>query len=246
VGLKGQVAVVTGAARGIGRATAHQLAAAGFRVAAWDRDDAGLAAVRAEIEAAGGTCDTFRVDVSARPEVQHAVDKVLQAWGCLNVLINNAGITADARLENMSDEQFDRVIDTNLKGVFVCTQAVVPAMRTQGHGKIINAASTVGLHGNFGQTNYAAAKGGVIAMTKTWAKELGPAGITVNAVAPGFIETEMTATVPAKVLEAAQARTPLRRLGRPEDVAAVYAFLASPAAQYITGQVLVVDGGLSL
>jgi 3-oxoacyl-[acyl-carrier protein] reductase len=133
-----------------------------------------------------------------------------------------------------------------LKGVFVCTQAVVPAMRAQGQGRIVNAASTVGLHGNFGQTNYAAAKGGVIAMTKTWAKELGPAGITVNAVAPGFIETEMTATVPAKVLEAAQARTPLRRLGQPEDVAAVYAFLASPAARYITGQVLVVDGGLSL
>jgi 3-oxoacyl-[acyl-carrier protein] reductase len=236
-----QVAVVTGAARGIGRATATLLAAQGFRVVAWDRDEAGLKALSEDVP-----CTTTVLDVSARDEVNRAVQSALQQWGRIDVLINNAGITADARLDTMSDEQFERVIEINLKGVFICTQAVLPTMRAQGRGKIVNAASTVGLHGNFGQTNYAAAKGGVIAMTKTWAKELGAAGITANAVAPGFIETDMTATVPAKVLEAACARTPLKRLGKPEDVARVYAFLASPAADYVTGQVLVVDGGLTL
>lgn len=236
-----QVAVVTGAARGIGRATATLLAVQGFRVVAWDRDEAALKVLSEDIP-----CTTTVLDVSARDEVNRAVQAVLQQWGRIDVLINNAGITADARLDTMSDEQFERVIEINLKGVFICTQAVLPTMRAQGRGKIVNAASTVGLHGNFGQTNYAAAKGGVIAMTKTWAKELGAAGITANAVAPGFIETDMTATVPAKVLEAACARTPLKRLGKPEDVARVYAFLASPAADYVTGQVLVVDGGLTL
>ncbi|MEB3198675.1 MAG: 3-oxoacyl-ACP reductase FabG [Candidatus Sericytochromatia bacterium] len=237
--------IVTGAARGIGRATASLLASEGWRVAAVDQDASALAALTSARPDAEQTMLPVVADVSDSAAVREMVRTAMEAFGHIDVLINNAGITADARLETMSEAQFDRVLAVNLKGVYACTQAVAPHMVRAKQGKIINAASTVGLHGNFGQTNYAAAKGGVIAMTKTWAKELGPLGITANAVAPGFIVTEMTATVPAKVLALAEARTPLRRLGQPEDVARVYAFLASPAADYINGQVIVVDGGMS-
>jgi 3-oxoacyl-[acyl-carrier protein] reductase len=158
--------------------------------------------------------------------------------------LNNAGITRDARMQKMSEEQFDAVIEINLKGVWLCAKAVAPAMIAAGGGVILNAASVVGLHGNFGQTNYVAAKSGVIGMTKTWARELGPNNIRVNAVAPGFTSTDMLSTVPEKVLDGVRERTPLRRLGRPEDIANAYLFLASEEASFITGITLSVDGGL--
>ena len=241
----GKVVIVTGGGRGIGRATALLLAREGARVAVLERDAATAEAVATAIASAGGEALALPCDVARRDQVERAVAAVHARFGRIDVLINNAGITADARLANLTDEAFERVLDVNLKGVFRCTQAVVPYMQAQGKGKLIAAASTVGLHGNFGQTNYAAAKGGVIAMTKTWAKELGPHGITANAVAPGFIATEMTATVPEKVLAIARGRTPLGRLGTPEDVAGAYLFLASDLADYVTGQVLVVDGGMT-
>ncbi|MEB3328898.1 MAG: 3-oxoacyl-ACP reductase family protein [Candidatus Sericytochromatia bacterium] len=242
--LDGQVVIVTGAGRGIGAATARLLAEAGAKVAVVDR--AGAEAAVEGLTATGAEALAVEADVSRAGDMAHMAQAVLARWGRVDVLVNNAGITADARVSRLTEEAFTRVLDVNLKGVLLATQAVLPAMRAQGRGKLINAASTVGLHGNFGQTNYAAAKGGVIAMTKTWAKELGPEGITANAVAPGFVLTEMTATVPAKVLEAARERTPLRRLGHPEDLARVYLFLASPLADFVNGQVLTVDGGMSL
>ncbi len=242
--VRGKVVIITGAGRGIGRATALLLAAAGAQVAVVDRE-AGLAeAVATEIERAGGLALAVPTDVARRAQVEHMAKHVHDHWGRIDVLINNAGVTADAQLAKLTDEAFDRVLDVNLKGVFLCTQAVAPFMAAAGRGKIINAASTVGLHGNFGQTNYAASKGGVIAMTKTWAKELGPKGITANAVAPGFVQTEMTASVPEKVLEMARARTPIGRLGTPADIAGVYLFLASDASDFVNGQVIAADGGM--
>ena len=243
--VRGQVIIVTGAGRGIGRATALLLAKEGGQLAVVDREPALAEAVATEIAQAGGEAIAVPTDVARRAQVEHMAQRVHDHFGRIDVLINNAGITADAQLHKLTDEDFDRVIDVNLKGVFLCTQAVAPFMVAAGRGKIVSATSTVGLHGNFGQTNYAAAKGGVIAMTKTWAKELGPKGITANAVAPGFVATEMTATVPAKVLEIAKARTPIGRLGTPEDLAGVYLFLASRASDFVTGQVIVADGGMA-
>jgi 3-oxoacyl-[acyl-carrier protein] reductase len=244
VRLDGQVVIVTGAGRGIGAETARLLTEAGARVAVVDRS--GAEASADALTATGAEALAVEADVSRAVDMARMAEAVLARWGRIDVLVNNAGITADARVSKLTEEAFARVLDVNLKGVLLATQAVLPAMRAQGRGKLINAASTVGLHGNFGQTNYAAAKGGVIAMTKTWAKELGPEGITANAVAPGFVLTEMTATVPAKVLEAARERTPLRRLGEPLDLARVYMFLASPLADFVNGQVITVDGGMSL
>lgn len=243
--VRDQVVIITGAGRGIGRATALLLAKEGARVAVVDREAALAEAVATEIAQAGGEALAVPTDVARRSQVQHMAETVHGHFGRIDVLINNAGITADAQLHKLTDEAFDRVIDVNLKGVFLCAQAVAPFMIEAGRGKIVSAASTVGLHGNFGQTNYAAAKGGVIAMTKTWAKELGPRGITANAVAPGFVKTEMTATVPEKVLEIAKARTPIGRLGTPEDIAGVYLFLASRASDFVNGQVIAADGGMS-
>lgn len=181
----------------------------------------------------------------SRPESVDAAFQSLANWADgLDILVNNAGITRDARMQKMSEEQFDAVIAVNLKGVWLCAKAAVPSMVARGGGSIINAASIVGLYGNFGQTNYVAAKSGVIGMTKTWARELGPSGIRVNAIAPGFISTDMIATVPEKVVESMRERTPLRRLGRAEDIANAYLFLASDEASFITGVVLSVDGGL--
>jgi 3-oxoacyl-[acyl-carrier protein] reductase len=178
--------------------------------------------------------------------VDAVVAEVLARHGRIDVLVNNAGITQDARLQKMSLEQFDRVIDVNLRGVFHCAQAVADAMVRQGQGVILNASSVVGLYGNFGQTNYAASKFGVIGFTKTWARELGPKGIRVNAVAPGFIETPILGSVPDKVLSELRARVPLQRLGRPEEIASVYAFLASEDASYVNGAVIEVSGGMSV
>jgi 3-oxoacyl-[acyl-carrier protein] reductase len=252
-GLKAKVVVVTGAATGIGRATALRFAREGVRVAAWDVNADGADALVLDLAAAGGEAIFQRVDVSNRASVEEAAAGVIARWGAIHVLINNAGILRDGMLVKckdgvppilMSDEQFDAVIDVNLKGVFVCTRAVAPFMISGGGGVILNASSVVGLYGNFGQTNYVAAKSGVIGMTKVWARELGRYGIRVNAVAPGFIATGMIRQMPEKVLDRMRAGTPLGRLGEPEDVANAYLWLASDAASFVHGTVLSVDGGV--
>lgn len=237
-----RVVIVTGAAAGIGLATARRFAQEGSRVASWDVKE-GEAQPKGMFQ---------KVDVSNTEAVATAVAEVVGKWGAVHVLVNNAGILRDAQLikykdgsiaGTMTDEQFDAVISVNLKGVFTCTRAVVPHMITAGGGVILNASSVVGLYGNFGQTNYVATKSGVIGMTKVWARELGKFGIRVNAVAPGFIATEMVRQMPEKILAAAVGHTPLGRMGQPEDVANAYAFLASEQASFITGAVLSVDGG---
>jgi 3-oxoacyl-[acyl-carrier protein] reductase len=187
-----------------------------------------------------------RADVTKREEAQHAIEEIHGRFRRIDVLLNNAGIVVDAQLAKMSEEQFDAVVSVNLKGTFNCTQAVAPIMIAQGSGRIINVSSIVGLYGNFGQTSYAAAKAGVIGMTKVWARELGRKGICVNAVAPGFISTDMLNGVPDKVLAQMNGRIPLGRMGRPEELAGVYAFLASKDADYINGAILSVDGGMIL
>jgi 3-oxoacyl-[acyl-carrier protein] reductase len=244
--MKDRVVIVTGGAAGIGKATARRFAAAGARVAVWD--------VKEGAKEGADEDGTFQqVDVTDPAAVEAAVAEVFERWGRIDVLVNNAGILRDAQLVKwkngeqageMSERDFDAVISVNLKGVFLCTRAVAPRMIAGGGGAILNASSVVGLYGNFGQTNYAATKAGVISMTRTWARELGRHNIRVNAVAPGFIATEMAFSIPEKVLEGMVAHTPLGRLGRPEDVAEAYLWLASDAAGFITGTVLSVDGGL--
>ncbi|QGP91874.1 3-oxoacyl-[acyl-carrier-protein] reductase FabG [Neomoorella glycerini] len=244
--IKDKVAIITGGARGIGKETALLFAREGAMVVIGDFDAAAGEQTLAELKSTGARALFFKVDVTDRASVQNMVDATKGEFGRIDILINNAGITADAFLTKMTEEQWDKVIAVNLKGVFNCTQAVVPIMMEQGSGVILNASSVVGVYGNVGQTNYAATKAGVIGMTKSWAKELGKKGIRVNAIAPGFIITDMTAKVPEKVLELMQSRTPLGRLGVPKDVAAAYLFLASDEASYINGQVLGVDGGLMI
>jgi 3-oxoacyl-[acyl-carrier protein] reductase len=244
--LAGRVAVITGGGGGIGRATAERFAREGATVVVGDMDEeAGEAAAQA-VEEAGGEARFVRTDVTQMRDAEALVEAATQAFGRLDVLVNNAGITRDATLKKMTEEQFDQVVEVNLRGVFCCTKAAAPLLAKNGTGRVLNAASVVGRYGNFGQTNYVATKAGVIGMTKTWARELGRDGTTVNAVAPGFIETPMVETVPEKVLGGLRERTPLGRLGRPEDIAAAYAFLASDDAAFITGAVLGVDGGLVL
>jgi 3-oxoacyl-[acyl-carrier protein] reductase len=251
-GLKGKVVIVTGAAAGIGRATARRFAEEGACVAAWDVEGAHAGAITAELEAAGGEALCAVVDVTDSAEVNRAVAAVIAARGRVDVLVNNAGIVRDGLLVKwkdgsltgqMADDQFQAVIDVNLKGPFLCARAVVPHMIGQGGGVILNASSVVGLYGNFGQTNYVATKAGVIGMTRVWARELGRHKIRVNAVAPGFVATEMVRGMPEKVLDAMVARTPLGRIGTPEDIANAYVWLASSAAGWLTGAVLSVDGG---
>ena len=239
-----RVTLVTGAANGIGRATAHAFAAAGDHVIAWDLDAEAGAALVADIHATGGSAEFARVDVSDVAAVEAAVAALELAHGRVDVLINNAGILRDARLIKLSEADFDAVIAVNLKGVFTCTRAVTPLMIRAGRGRIVNASSVVALHGNFGQTNYVAAKTGVIGMTKVWARELGRHGITVNAIAPGFVATDMVAQMPAPILERMVAQTPVGRIGTPEDIARAYLFLADDAAGFINGAVLSVDGGM--
>jgi len=250
-----QVVIVTGAAAGIGRATALRFAENGARVVAWDVDASAGDALIGDIVAAGGQGAFRAVDVTDSASVNEAVAAVVDAWGRTDVLVNNAGIVRDAQLVKwkdgevasvMTDAVFDAVIDVNLKGPFYCTRAVVPHMIRQQSGVILTASSVVGLYGNFGQSNYAATKAAVINMTRTWARELGRYGIRVNAVAPGFIATEILKAMPQKVLDGMIGHTPLGRMGEPRDIAEAYAWLASDRAAFVHGTVLSVDGGLVL
>lgn len=243
--LKNKVCIITGAARGIGKATAIKFSSNGAKVVICDLDDSVVQTTVKELSEYGEVIG-FAVDVTVPEEIRNMVSEVMKTFGRIDVLINNAGITADSSLMKMTSEQFDRVIDVNLKGTFNCTKEVVPSMIQGGKGKIINASSVVGLYGNFGQTNYAASKFGVIGMTKTWAKELGRKNINVNAVAPGFIMTEMTMKMPENVLNMMKEKSPLNKLGTPEDVANVFLFLASDESDFIHGSVISVDGGVVL
>lgn len=248
--LKDKIALITGGAAGIGKATAQRFLEEGAGVVICDVNPQ---AGQATVEELGSAIAFYPVDVTDRQAVQGWVDDVMEKHGRIDILINNAGLLRDHLLvkvkdgelvKQMPEADFDRVIAVNLKGVFNCTQAVAPYMIRQGSGVILNASSIVGLDGNFGQTNYVASKAGVIGMTKVWARELGRYGIRVNAVAPGFIATDMLMQMPEKILEGMRARTPLGRLGEPRDVANAYLFLASDEASFISGAVLRVDGGI--
>ena len=244
--LKDKVAIITGSARGIGQATALKFAAEGARVVVCDLDHKAVDDVVAEIIAAGGQAIGFTVNVTDKASILAMVKGVMGKYGRVDVLVNNAGIIDDATLRNMSDEQFERVIDINLKGTYNCARAVVDIMIAQNAGVILNASSVVGLYGNFGQTNYAASKFGVIGMAKTWARELGRKGIRANAVCPGFVETTILQSIPPKVMQAMIDRVPLGRLAKPEEIANTYAFLASDEASYINGAVIEVSGGATI
>ena len=252
-GLLGKVVVITGAGAGIGRATALRFAEEGAKVSAWDVTGRDAGQLESQISQAGGEGCFQAVNVTDPAEIEVATQCVLERWQRIDVLINNAGIVRDAQLVKwnggspeaiMSEEAWDAVINVNLKGVFLTTRAVVPHMIKRGGGVIVSAASVVGLTGNFGQTNYVASKAGVIGMTRTWARELGKHNIRVNAIAPGFIATEMIKAMPEKVLQAMVARTPLGRAGTPEDIANAYAWLASDQASFVHGAVISVDGGV--
>ena len=244
--LQDRVAIITGAAGGIGLTAAEVFAREGATVAMADfKVEQGEELAR-ELRQKGYEATFFQVNVADRQSVDEMVEKVQSAYGKIDILINNAGITRDAMLSKLTVEDFQTVLDVNLTGVFHCTQAVLPAMIANGRGRIINTSSVSGVYGNVGQTNYAATKAGVVGMTKTWAKELGRKGINVNAVAPGFIETGMTAKVPEKVLVQMMQMVPLARLGKPEDIANAYLFLASDESNYVNGTVLHVDGGIMM
>ncbi len=244
--LKDKVAIITGAARGIGRATALIFAREGAKVVVADVDLQGAKDVAEEIKDANGEALAVQVDVRDMASTKQMAERAIKEFGKIDVLVNNAGIIRDRTLLKMSEDEFQQVIEVNVKGVFNCTKAVVPYMVERGYGVILNASSVVALYGNFGQTNYVASKSAVIGMTKVWAKELGPKGIRVNAVAPGFIETDMTKELPEEVKHMIIERTPLRSMGKPEDVAYAYLFLASDEARYINGAVISVDGGMTI
>lgn len=244
--LKDKVAIITGTGKGIGEATAKLFAKEGAKVVGCARTFENADKVAQEIIAAGGEAIAIKVDVSKKADVDRLFQTTMEKYGRVDILINNAGITDDARLVKMTEDQFDRVVAINLKGSYLCGQAAAQIMLEQGSGVILNMASVVGVYGNFGQTNYAATKFGVIGMTKTWAKELSPKGIRVNAVAPGYIATPMVEAMPEKVLNMMREKTPLRRLGTPEDVAYAFLFLASDESSFATGAVFNLDGGLVL
>lgn len=243
--LSNQVALVTGASRGIGRAIAEALAHSGAKVACVARNAEKLKETVDAITAAGGMALAFECDVADAASVGTAVAAVLEKWEKLHILVNNAGITRDTLLARMSDEQWDEVVNTNLRGAFLFTRAATRPMMSGRYGRIINISSVSGLVGNAGQANYSASKAGLIGFTRSVARELASRNVTVNAVCPGFVETDMTATLGEAVQEEVKKRIPARRLGQPDDIAAAVLYLASSAASYVTGQVLTVDGGLS-
>ena len=244
--LQDKVAVITGAASGIGLATAIKFAQEGAFIAICDLNQAGIDAAIKEVEAVGGKALGYVVDVTKPDQIAAMRDALLAEKGRIDVLVNNAGIVMDAQLIKMTEDQFDKVIDINLKGTYNMARALVDTMVAQGAGVILNASSVVGVYGNFGQTNYAATKFGVIGMVKTWAKELGKKGIRANAVCPGFVATPILKAMPEKVLQGMEEKVPMRRLADPSEIANVYAFLASDEASYINGAAIEVTGGLTL
>jgi 3-oxoacyl-[acyl-carrier protein] reductase len=244
--LQDKVAIITGAGRGIGQATAVKFAHEGAKVVVCDLKPEWVEETVQLCKETRGDAFGYVADVRDMQALEQMVEVTISKWGRVDCLVNNAGIVMDAQLKNMSEDQFDSVIDINLKGVYNCTKAVVNAMLEQKSGVILNASSIVGLYGNFGQTNYAASKFGVIGMVKTWARELGRKGIRANAVCPGFIATSILTSIPDRVLHALEEKVPLGRLGRPEEVANTFAFLASDEASYINGAVIEVSGGLTI
>lgn len=244
--LSNKTALITGGAAGIGLATASLFYKEGANVIIWDINKGQGEKVIASMTSSSTKSMFQQVDVSDFDAVTEAVSEIKKMFGGIDILVNNAGITLDRTLMKMDTQSWQKVIDINLTGVFNCTKACAEIMVEQGSGVILNASSVVGLYGNFGQTNYVAAKAGVIGMTKTWARELGRKGIRVNAVAPGFIATEMVQKMPEKIIDGISSKTPLARLGKPEDIAKAYLFLASDEASFITGTTLSVDGGLTI
>lgn len=244
--LNNKVAVITGGSNGIGKATAIKFLEEGAKVIIWDIVKEKGEEMEKELRNQGHDIYFMEVNTSNFENVEKATQETLKAHKRIDILINNAGITRDSTLLKMTQEQWQQVIDVNLTGVYNCTRSIAPSMVENNSGVILNASSVVGLYGNFGQTNYAATKAGVIAMTQTWARELGRKGIRVNAVAPGFILTDMVKAMPDEVLAKMAAKVPLQELGKPEDIANVYAFLASDQARYISGTTISVDGGITL
>ncbi len=241
--LKGQVAIVTGGARGIGEAICKIFCSEGARVIIWDIIDDGKDTAE-KIRDAGGKIDFYKIDITNRQEVQHATNKVMEEHGRIDILINNAGIVRDRSFMKMSEQEWDQVINVNLNGVYNCTKAVIPYMAVAGYGRIVSASSVNGLQGSFGQTNYSASKAAIIGFTRSLAMEVGKSGITVNAVAPGFVLTEMTQTMPEDVLKSSIQKIPVKRAGTVDDIAYAYLFLVSPKAGFVSGHTLSVNGGI--
>jgi 3-oxoacyl-[acyl-carrier protein] reductase len=242
--VKDRVAIVSGGARGIGQAISELFAEHGAKVIIWDLLDDGLKVAKA-ITAKGQSAEFMKISITDRAAVFAAVADIAERYGTIDILINNAGITKDKTLLKMSEDEWNAVIDVNLKGIFYCTQAVAPIMKEKGYGRIVSASSTTGLRGNYGQTNYAATKAGVIGMTKTWALELGRYGITSNAIAPGYVQTPMTEAIPDNIKQMALMTIPVGFLGEPMDLAVGYLFLASDEARFVNGVCLPIDGGYS-